>query len=189
MSLLIPYVHLYNHPEPLFEEITYSDIRARKLKNSFEKGVYVFFHTSIGGMKHVTAYYAVDCVLNTAEVIEDRNIFAKYKNPHTSGFLAGERTDKDDDFIIFGDPITSRIIKKCLIFDKTLAEKLSLNIKFSKGITETQTISSATRAWRKLTDRGVKVLLEVIKSSEKEGGGIETISSTDEITEFIEKDV
>jgi len=35
MNLLIPYVHLYDHPDPLFEEFTYGDVgaRARKLKN------------------------------------------------------------------------------------------------------------------------------------------------------------
>ncbi|RLG34278.1 hypothetical protein DRN97_02925 [Methanosarcinales archaeon] len=34
MSLLIPYVHLYNHHDPLFEEFTYGDAgkRGRKLK-------------------------------------------------------------------------------------------------------------------------------------------------------------
>ncbi len=126
-----------------------------------------FFHTSIGGMKHITTCYAVDCVLNTAGVIEDRNIFAKYKNPHISEFLAGERTDKDDDFVIFGDPITSRMLKKCLIFDKTHAEKLTLNIKFSKGKTEMQTFCSATRAWRKLTDSGVKVFWKKISHLKK----------------------
>jgi hypothetical protein len=191
MNLLIPYVHLYNHPYPLFEEFTYGDsgARARKLKNNLEKEDYVFFHTSIGGKKYITAYYVVDRVLDTAEAIKDRNIVANYKNPHISEFLSGERTDKDDDVVLFGDPITSRIIEKALIFDKTLAEKLSLNIKFPKGKTETQAIGSATRAWRELTDKDVEVLLEATKSSEKEGVGIDTILSTDEVTEIIEKDI
>jgi hypothetical protein len=192
MNLLIPYVHLYNHPDPLFEEFTYGDsgARARKLKNNLEKRImFFFFHTSIGGKKYITAYYVVDRVLDTAEAIKGRNIVANYKNPHISEFLSGERTDKDDDVVLFGDPITSRIIEKALIFDKTLAEKLSLNIKFPKGKTETQAIGSATRAWRELTDKDVEVLLEATKSSEKEGVGIDTILSTDEVTEIIEKDI
>ena len=191
MNLLIPYVHLYDHPDPFFEEFTYGDsgARARKLKNNLKKGDYVFFHTSIGEKKYITAYYVVDRVLDTAEVIKDRNIVAKYKNPHISEFLSGKRTDKDDDVVLFGDPITSRIIEKPLIFDKTLAEKLSLNINFPKGKTETQTIGSATRAWRELTAKDVEVLLEATKSSEKEGVGIDTILSTDEVTEIIEKDI
>jgi RecB family endonuclease NucS len=76
-----------------------------------------------------------------------------------------------------------------LLFDKALAEKLSLNIKFPRGRTETQAIGSATRSQRELTDRDVEVLLEAIKSSEEEGVGIETILSTDEVTEVIEKDI
>jgi hypothetical protein len=191
MNLLVPYVYLYHHSDPLFEEFTYGDIRARakKLKKDLKKGDYVFFHTSIRGKKYITAYYVVDRVLDTAEAIKDRNILAKYKSPHISEFLSGERTDEYDDVILFGDPITSRILGKPLLFDRALAEKLSLTIKFPKGKTETQAIGSATRSWRELTDKDVEVLLEVIGSSEKEGFGVETVLSTDEVTEVIEKDL
>lgn len=190
MNLLIPYVNLYNHPDPLFEEFTYGDsrARARKLKNNLKKENCVFFHTSIGGKKYITAYYVVDRILNTADAIKDRNIVAKYKNPHILEFVSGERTGVDD-VVLFGDPITSRILENPLIFDKILAEKLSLNIIFPKRKTETQVIGSATRAWRELTDKDVGILLEAIKSAEKEGVGIETILSTDEVVEIIEKDI
>jgi hypothetical protein len=62
MNLLIPYVYLYGHNDPLFEEFTYGDVktRARKLRNKLKKGDYVFFHTSMGGKKYITAYYVVD---------------------------------------------------------------------------------------------------------------------------------
>jgi hypothetical protein len=191
MNLLIPYVHLYDHPDPLFEEFTYGDAgaRARKLKNDLKSGDYIFFHTSIGGKKYITAYYVVDRVLDTAKAIKDRNIVAKFKNPHILKFLSGERTDEDDDVVVFGDPITSRILERPLLFNKTLAEKLSLNIKFPKGRTETQAIGSATRQWRELTDEDVEILLEAIKLYEKEARGIETVPSTDEVTEVIEKDI
>ena len=94
MNLLIPYVYLYGHNDPLFKEFTYGDVktRARKLRNSLKKGDYVFFHTSIGGKKYITAYYVVDRVLDTAEAIKDRNIRVKYNNPHIREFLSGERT-------------------------------------------------------------------------------------------------
>jgi len=191
MNLLIPYVYLYDHPDPLFDEFTYGDIRARarKLKRDLEKGDYVFFHTSIRGKKYITAYYVVDRVLDTAEAIKDRNILAKYKSPHISEILSAERTDEYDDVMLFGDPITSRVLERPLLFDRTLAEKLSLAIKFPEGRTETQVIGSATRSWRELTDKDVEVLLEAIKSSEKEVPGIETVLSTDEVTEVIEKDL
>jgi len=184
-------MHLYNHPDPLFKEFTYGDVgaRARKLKKDLQKGNYVFFHTSVGGRKYITAYYVVDRVLDTAEAVKDRNIIAKYKNPHILEFLQGERTGVDEDVILFGDPITSKILERPLLFDKNLAEKLSLNIKFPKGKTETQTIGSATRAWRELTDKDVEIILEATKSLEKEGICVETILSTDEVTEIIEKDL
>jgi len=191
MNLLIPYVRLYNHPDPLLNEFTYGDStkdRARKLKKLKEND-YVFFHTRINGKKYITAYYIVDRVLVTSEAAKDKNIAAKYKNPHILEFRSGKRTDDDDDLILFGDPITSRILEKPLLFDKTLAEQLSLNIKFPKGKTETQVIGSATRSWRELKDKDVEVLKEAIKLWEKAGISTETILSTDEITEIIEKDL
>jgi len=190
MNLLVPYVYLYGHNDPLFKEFTYGDVkaRARKLRNVLRKGDYVFFHTSVGGEKYVAAYYVVDRVLDTAEAIRDRNIVAKFKNPHILEFRSGERTGEDDDVMVFGDPITSRVLDRPLLFDKALAEKLSLNIKFPKRRTEAQAIGSATRSWRELTNEDVGVLLETIESSEPDWPS-ETILSTDEVTEVIEKDL
>ncbi len=191
MNLLVPYVYLYDHNDPLFDEFTYGDVgtRARKLKNDLKRGDYIFFHTSIGEKKYITAYYVVGWVSDTAKAIEDRNIVAKYKNPHITEFLSGKRTDEDDNVVVFGDPITSRILERPLLFDKTLAEKLSLNIKFPKVRTETQAIGSATRQWRELTDKDVEILIEAIMLYEKEARGIETVLTTDEVTEVIEKDI
>lgn len=191
MNLLVPYVYLYDHNDPLFDEFTYGNVgtRARKLKNDLKRGDYIFFHTSIGEKKYITAYYLVGWVSDTAKAIEDRNIVAKYKNPHITEFLSGERTDEDDNVVVFGDPITSRILERPLLFDKTLAEKLSLNIKFPKVRTETQAIGSATRQWRELTDKDVEILIEAIMLYKKEARGIETVLSTDEVTEVIEKDI
>jgi len=191
MNLLIPYVHLYSHPDPLFDEFTYGDVgtRARKLKNDLNKGDYVFFHTSTGGKKYITGYYVVERVMDTIEVINDRIIVSKYKNPHITELMTGMVPAKKDNAILFGDPITSRILRKPLLFDKALAKKLSLGIKFSKNRTETQAIGSATRAWRELTDNDVTVLLNAIDSSENEITGVKTILSTDEVTEIIEKDI
>ena len=191
MNLLIPYVHLYNHPDPLFGEFTYGDgrSRARKLKNNLSKGDYVFFHTSTGGKKYITAYYVVERVIDTMEVIKDRSLVSKYQNPHIHELMTGMVPKEDDNVILFGDPITSRILRKPLLFDKALAQKLSLGIKFSKNRTETQATGSATRAWRKLTDKDLDALLDAIDSSEKEVVGVKTVLSTDEVTEVIEKDI
>ena len=191
MNLLVPYVRLYDHPDPLLNEFTYGDStkdRARKL-TKLKENDHVFFHTSINGRKYITAYYVVDRVLTTSEAAQDKNIAAKYQNPHILEFLSGKRTDNNDDVVLFGDPITSRILRKPLLFDKTLTEQLSLNIKFPNGRTETQIIGSATRSWRELKDKDVEVLKEAIRLWEKVEISAETILSTDEITEIIERDL
>ena len=191
MNLLIPYVYLYNHPDPLFEEFTYGDggIRAKKLKKDLRKGDYVFFHTSINGEKYITAYYVVERVMNTVEAVKDRNITAKYKNPHLIDLMSDKISPNEDNVILSGDPITSRILKRPLLFNKPLAEKLSLGIKFPRDKTETQAIGSATRAWRKLNDTDVEILLNAIDLSENKVKDVQTILSTDEVTEVIEKDI
>ena len=191
MNLLIPYVHLPDHQDPILDEFTYGDLdqRARKLKRDCKRGDYVFLHTSRGGDKYITAYYVVDRVLDTAQVVKDRNIVAKYKNPHIREFFLYPEEAERDDVILFGDPVASRVLERPLLFNKALAKKLSLNIEFPKDRTETQAIGSATRNWRELTGKDVRVLLDAIKSSEKEGFGMEAVLSTDEVTEVIEKDI
>lgn len=193
MNLLIPYVYLYNHPDPLFEEFTYGECgaRSRKLKKDLKNGDYVFFHTSIGRKKYITAYYVVDRVLDTSDVVKTKNLFAKYKNPHIFGISSEQKKCKKGDVILFGDPITSRVLDRPVLFGRNLASKLSLDIKFPQadGRTETQVIGSATRALRELKGRDVNIILDAIKSSEEEGLSTETILSSEEVTEIIEKDI
>lgn len=190
MNLLIPYVPIYNHSDPLFSEFTYGDVeaRARKLKNDIRKGDYLFFHTSIGGQKYITAYYVVDRVLDTSAATHNPNIVAKYKNPHILDYLAGKRHGQDD-VIAFGDPIESRILARPIQFNRVLAEKLSLNIQFPSDRTESQAIGSSTRSWRELADTDVQVLLSMAKEAEESGVSVDTILSTDEVAEIIEKDL
>jgi hypothetical protein len=188
MNLLIPYVQLYKHPDPLFVEFTYGDAgsRGRTLKR-LGKGDYVFFHTTIHRRKFVTAYYVVDRVMDTAAAARDRNIAAKYRNPHILEFLAGKKSA--DDVVIFGDPISSRYLERPLLFDRNLVERTTLNIKFPHERTETQAIASATRAWRELSDADIGVLLQVITASESQAKNIDRTLSTDEVSEVIEKDI
>ena len=191
MNLLIPYVHRVKHQDPLYSEFTYGDTspRAKKLKNDLNKGDHVFFHTAIRNRKYITAYYVVDRVLDTAEAVKDQNIVAKYKNPHVIDFLDPKKEKYKEDVMLFGDPITSKVLDKPLLFDKSLAEKLSLDIKFPEGRTEGQSIGSTTRAWRELTEKDVEILLDAIKSSESDIKYLDIILSTDEVTEIIEKDL
>jgi len=190
VHLLIPYVPLSWHHDPILEEFTYgdSDARARKLKRDLRRGDYVFFHTTIRGQRYVTAYYVVDRVLDTRDAASDKAIVAKYKNPHIDEYLKGDRRDQDD-AVIFGDPILSRKLPRPLLFNKTLAEKLSLAIPFKEGFTETQCIGSATRQWRELTQEDVNILLSEIEKAVKESAGVDTVLSTDEVLEIREADL
>jgi hypothetical protein len=189
VHLLIPYVNLYNHPDPLFDEYTYGegDARAKKLKNDVKKGDYVFFHTSKRGKKYITAYYVADRILDTLDAINDINIDSKYRNPHMAEMKEGNFSKDSDNAILFGDPILSRVLDNPLPFNKALADKLSLNIKFPKNRTETQAIVSSTRAWRELTDKDVKILLREINKIEKQGSPIKRLLSSEEMSDLVEK--
>ena len=188
MHLLVPYVHL-RPPDPLFTEFTYGDRgdRGRKLKTDVNKGDYIFFHTSIGGKKFITAYYVVDRILDVIEACQDKAIRLKYKNHHLLDYLEGRHPAKDD-VIVFGDPITSYVFEKQLLFDRKLADTLSLNIKFSDTLTEAQAIVSATRAWRQLADEDVEILLNAVELAKNQPRP-KLLRSTEEVAETIEKDI
>jgi hypothetical protein len=194
MHLLITYVQLLNHLDPAFDEYTYGDVgqRARKLK-SLKKGDYVFFHTSKHGKKCLTAYYVVDRVLDTVAACRNEAIRAKYKNPHIVEHLAEKYIkDGDSNVIVFGDPILSRILEVPLIFDRKLADKLSLGIEFpankSGARSETQMIGSATRNFRELTDSDVKILLKEIATAQKHERPY-LLRSSEEVAETLERDI
>jgi len=166
MNLLIPFVELPNHKDPLFEEFTYGDVekRGRKLKR-LRPGDYIFFHhTAKGREKCIAAYYTVECVKATKDAVKDPAIMSKFKSPHLARWLAGER--KPDDVMVFGDPLLSRALNNPLLFDRKLAEQLSLQIRFPKGRLESRAIADATREWRELTDEDVKILRKAIKLGE-----------------------
>lgn len=190
VNLLIPYRPLINHRDPLFEEFTYGDCdaRARKLKKDLNKGDYIFFHSTLRGIRYITAYYVVDRVLDTSIAASNNAIIAKYHNPHIKEYNAGDRRTGDD-VIAFGDPILSRKLKRPLPFNKELAEKLSLEINFKENFTENQCIGSSTRSWRELSNDDVQILLQDIKKSEDDGFSKSTILSTDEVMEILESDL
>jgi hypothetical protein len=189
MNLLVPYIKM-DHADPLFDEFTYGDSgqRARKMKKELLKGDYIFFHTSRNGTKIITAYYIVDRVLNTTEAYRDKAIRAKFKNPHLYECAENKGQFGDDNAIVFGDPISSRILDKPLPFTRKLAESLSLGMKFQQGKTETQIIGSATRSWRKLSEKDIKILLASIEKNEKRSFRKETRTS-EEVAETLERDI
>ena len=189
MNLLIPYVNLIDHEDPLFKEYTYGSIgqRGDKLKASLKNGNYIFFHTTFNNKKYITAYYVVDRVIETKDVVGNKILMAKYKNPHINDYLNGYH--HENDYIVFGDPILSKILERPLPFNKDLSQKLSLNIKFPIGKTDTQIIGSATRSWRELTGNDIEILLQEIEILENKSFDLERIFSTEEIVELLERDI
>ena len=141
------------------------------------------------GQKHITTYYVVERVMDTASAAGERAIVGKYRNPHLSEFLSGKRSGIDD-VIVFGNPITSRALMRKLPFDERLAKNLSLGIKFPKSRTSGQAIGSATRAFRELTQSDVDVLLGAIESIEKRPAAPgKKIFAAEEVAEFLECDI
>lgn len=162
MNLLIPYVRLLEHMDPLFEEFTYGygDPIGKKMEENLRIGDYVFFYTRNERNKYLTAYYVVDHVLYTREAIKDKDIMNKYKNPHLAEFLSGKRTGRND-AILFGNPNTSKILKRPILLDKRLAASLSVGPNFIRE-------GFITLFWKELTDKDKQILLEEIKFSEQE---------------------
>jgi len=190
MNLLIPYVNLVGHEDPCFKEYTYGDVgmRARRLKK-LKRGDYLFFHIGYGGKKYITAYYVVDRILDVSDVIKDKNIFAKYKNPHINEHSSNVSKRQNDNVIVFGDPITSKVfLERPLLFDKKLVRKLSLRVKFPPERTEAQSIGSATRSSRELSGKDTETLFDEIEKTEKTPVSNDMIS-TEEVTEVLERDL
>ena len=185
MHYLVPYVR-QDPQDPVFDEFTYGENgrRANRLREKVGKGDYLFFHTTIHRQKVVTAYFVVDRIMRTSDVMQNRHLKDKYHNPH----LANDHPE-DDDVIVFGDPIESRELRRPLPFDRNLANGLGLKIKFGGKRSDTETIGSACREWRDLQQDRADYLLSVIEKWEKSAIGEDTIFSTDEITQILERDI
>jgi hypothetical protein len=178
----------------LFKEFTYGDVdqRGQKFK-TLQQGDHLFFHTTIQGRKCITAYYTVARVMDLKDVVKDADLKSKFNNPHIAYWRLKEKLDpRCDDVMVFGDPITSRILANPLPFDKKLAGRLSLNIPFPPGRTESQAIVSATRRWRQLTDTDVRILKKAIRDCEgptEDGLYLEGILTTEEVSQVVEKHI
>ena len=167
MNLLIPYVKLPDHHDPMLQEFTYGDVdqRGRKLR-ALQEGDCIFFHTTIqGGGKCITAYYTVARVMDTKDVVKAPELVSKYHNPHIGDLLAGEDRGRDN-VMVFGDPITSRMLTTPLPFNRNWRDAFRWTSRSQQERTESQAIGSATRAWRELTENDVRILEKAIRVSE-----------------------
>lgn len=185
-GLLIQYIPLADHHDPYLDEFTYGVVNsmANRLKRILNRGDFVFFHTSIGKQRVITAYYVIDRVLDAEAAISIDAIVRKYKNPHL------HRTPNEEgDLVLFGDPILSKKLDRPMPFTKSLAKKLSLGIPFDPDRTVNENISSATRTPRELTKEDIKAFLDEISKYEKRGIDPDRLLTTDEVLEIREKDL
>lgn len=188
-SYLIPYVDprkIEGHQNPMLEKFTYGDVggRGKILRKKVKKGDYLFFHTS---QRREACYHCLLCgreSMATEDAKKDKNIVSRYRNPH----LTREKL-RDNDTIVFGNPIYSRVLRKPLILNKEILSKLSNPPKLNPNQTELAAISSALRNWKKLTEKDVEYLLKLIRENEEQSILKDTFLSIHEIEQLDEEDI
>lgn len=141
----------YYHPDPLIDEFTYGEGGGFStfLWNNINVNSRIFFHTSIGGTRYLTAmYYVMDFAPAGVWRLDDK-IKSKYENTHLhpdiyKQWWGGEydpANDKEiknaydsdtiytnEDVVLIGDPEKSIDIRKApLILDKFILSRLDLN--------------------------------------------------------------
>jgi hypothetical protein len=191
MYLLIPYVYMPNHVDPDLNEFTYGDggARARRLL-SLQQGDFIFFHTTIKNRKYITAYFVVQNAIESKNAADNRLIREKYRNPHIARILQKHRAYNDNcDAIVFGDPILSRTLIIPIPFDRRLVERLSIKVPFRPGRSDSQAIVSATRAWRELTTRDVRILLSEARHLQSKSTPRIELLTTEEVSQVIERNI
>lgn len=191
-----------DHPDPLFEEYTYGDgdKYGNMIRNNVELGSHIFFHTTIGNQRYITAHYYVSRVMEGYDARHDDEIRKKFNNIHIHPEnypdwwidynVDSEEEGNSSDVIIFGHPDKSLgELTNPIPFDRDFGEKLEFEnkkIKFEivnkngRVMNDAECISSCTRVPRYLTKNDVKFLINEINSlnggekidSEHESGSI-----------------
>jgi hypothetical protein len=161
-----------NHPDPLFEEYTYGDIkrRGRKLQRSLVRGDYMFFWTKIAGKQYITAYYIVQEVLPTRELMRDGRAKLRYLNPHLHGErYEGRKGLHPDDTFVIGDRRRSRRLGIPLRLTRSIAEHLSKPVRFRDDATEAENIGRGLRQPKELAEEDIDYLLREINLNNTRG--------------------
>lgn len=170
----------------MLSEFTYGDENGRGKKlQSLSQDDILFFHTTKRGKKVITAYYIVEYALPTEQAKKDNRISSKYNNPHLKKNVLA-----NNDAIVFGNPITSLILRRPLEITREVIEGLpKKKLNLSEKQTELGAVSSTLRNWIKLDEKDINYLLNLIYKNEKEGILKDTLLSSDEITQIDEVDI
>ena len=120
----------FYHKDPLIAEFTYGEAPhfARLLRKHIGVGSRVFFHTTIGGTRYLTAMYWAWALERAADGRLDPEMKRKFQNPHLHPEVwPGWDQDryKDQDVILIGDPAKSfNLSKNPLVLTRDILDKL-----------------------------------------------------------------
>ncbi|MDI3311338.1 MAG: endonuclease NucS [Thermoanaerobacterium sp.] len=175
------------HEDPMLSEFTYGDLKTNGGKLlGLKKGDILFFHKSIYDKRFITAYYYVEEVDLVRNLMNDPFISKKFNNPHLKKH---ENQLDDNETIVFGNPIRSKILDKPLEITPILLNQLSKKANLNPKLTPLAAISSALRTWKELSDEDVRLLLRLINENEKSGRLSNTTLSSEEVFQILERDI
>ncbi|WMW26140.1 hypothetical protein RE474_05315 [Methanolobus sediminis] len=104
-----------DHPDPLFDELTYGEGGnfSSMVRQNVLPGSHIFFHTTIGGQRYITAHYFVSKIMEGFDARQDKDTRATYRNVHIhpenfeewwpSYDVNLEKETDSNDIVIFGD--------------------------------------------------------------------------------------
>jgi len=164
--------YVTHHPDPLFEDYTYGDVkkRGRRLQRSLVKGDYIFFWTKIAGKQYITAYYLVQRVVPTRELIGDKRAKVRYLSPHLHYERYEDRKELyPDDTLVVGDRKRSRRLGIPLQLTRSIVGHLSKPVKFRNDATDAENLGRGLREPKALTQEDVNYILNEIKLNNTRG--------------------
>lgn len=98
------------------------------------------------------------------DAINDPLIMGKYENPHLKRDLVDLQ---ENETIVFGDPIRSKVLEGPLELTGNILKKLSRPARLNPNQTLLAAMSSALRTRKKLNEHDINFLTKLVKENEK----------------------
>lgn len=175
------------HEDPMLNEFTYGDLKINGEKLlTLKKGDFLFFHKTIFDKRYITAFFFVEEVHLVKNILQDLLIIDKYNNHHlqkNSSQLSINET------VVFGNPLRSKALDVPLEITEEVLNLLSRKANLNPSQTKLAAISSALRTWKELDSKDVNILLSLIQANEKAGRLTNTVISTEEVSQILERDI
>jgi hypothetical protein len=147
------------HVDPNFTQLVYgnSDKNGNVIANNITPGSYIFFNARIGDKRYITAYFYVEKIL--------------LKGTNDKEIEALSCSAKNDDIILIGSRIFSKILTIPLTFDRELigkiksyeADDIYFNSKLTAKRTELEAIRDKTLNPKLITEEEKELLIGLCK--------------------------